>query len=85
MFVVYTFGKRKKETWIELGLRFLEMGFRELLSIFDWDQESNPKFQDFLALTVFALFFPTIRYFLDRFVFEVKFVDLLNSLVIYGF
>lgn len=53
------------------------MGFRESLSIFDWDQESHPKFEDFLALTVFALFFPTVRYFLDRFVFEVKFVDLL--------
>lgn len=47
------------------------MGFWESLSILlDWDQESYPKFQDFLALPVFALFFPTVRYFLDRFVFE---------------
>ncbi|THU67545.1 hypothetical protein C4D60_Mb05t25780 [Musa balbisiana] len=35
-----------------------------------WEQESYPAYEDFLALPFFALFFPTIRFFLDRFVFK---------------
>ncbi|RWW25838.1 hypothetical protein GW17_00009809 [Ensete ventricosum] len=37
-----------------------------------WEQESYPAYEDFLALPFFVLFFPTIRFFLDRFVFEVR-------------
>ncbi|KAI5678773.1 hypothetical protein M9H77_09723 [Catharanthus roseus] len=46
------------------------MGLLELFGGIDWEQESYPKYEDFLVLPVFALFFPTVRYFLDRFVFE---------------
>ncbi|XP_043702778.1 ASC1-like protein [Telopea speciosissima] len=35
-----------------------------------WGEESYPAYKDFAALLLFALFFPTIRFFLDRFVFE---------------
>jgi hypothetical protein len=38
----------------------------------DWEQEAYPSYDDFLALPVFVLFFPTVRFFLDRFVFEVR-------------
>ena len=37
-----------------------------------WEQESYPAYADFLALPVFAMFFPTVRFFLDKFVFEVR-------------
>ncbi|KAJ4972821.1 hypothetical protein NE237_005995 [Protea cynaroides] len=36
----------------------------------DWEEESYPEYKDFIALLFFALLFPTIRFFLDRFVFE---------------
>lgn len=36
----------------------------------DWSSESYPIYQDFIIVPVFALFFPTIRFLLDRFVFE---------------
>ncbi|CAL9777513.1 unnamed protein product [Musa acuminata subsp. burmannicoides] len=36
----------------------------------DWGQEGYPTYEDFVALPFFALFFPTVRFFLDRFVFE---------------
>ncbi|URE35344.1 ASC1-like protein [Musa troglodytarum] len=36
----------------------------------DWEQEGYPTYEDFVALPFLALFFPTVRFFLDRFVFE---------------
>uniref|UniRef100_A0A7N1A643 TLC domain-containing protein n=1 Tax=Kalanchoe fedtschenkoi TaxID=63787 RepID=A0A7N1A643_KALFE len=36
----------------------------------DWQRESPPAYQDFAALPLLALFFPTVRFLLDRFVFE---------------
>ncbi|KAL3824020.1 hypothetical protein ACJIZ3_020049 [Penstemon smallii] len=46
------------------------MGFAELMNSMDWEQESYPQYEDFLMLPILALFFPTVRFFLDRFVFE---------------
>jgi hypothetical protein len=43
-----------------------------LLAAVDWEREAYPAYDDFLALPVFVLFFPTVRYLLDRFVFEVR-------------
>ncbi|KAJ4763898.1 LAG1 longevity assurance-like protein [Rhynchospora pubera] len=42
----------------------------DLLSSLDWQREAYPAYRDFLALPFFALFFPTVRFFLDRFLFE---------------
>lgn len=38
----------------------------------DWEQEAYPAYQDFAALPFFALLFLVVRFFLDRFVFEVS-------------
>ncbi|KAL7001315.1 Ceramide synthase 1 loh3 [Sarracenia purpurea var. burkii] len=46
------------------------MGIAESLRLVDWDQESFPAYEDFALLPFFALFFPSVRFFLDRFVFE---------------
>ncbi|XP_075485097.1 ceramide synthase 1 LOH3-like isoform X2 [Primulina tabacum] len=46
------------------------MGFLELVKSVDWEQESYAQYSDFVALPFFALFFPAVRFFLDRFVFE---------------
>jgi hypothetical protein len=52
------------------------MGLRaaagRLLAEVDWERESYPAYDDFLALPAFVIFFPTVRFFLDRFVFEVR-------------
>ncbi|KMZ60957.1 hypothetical protein ZOSMA_55G00060 [Zostera marina] len=37
----------------------------------EWEKESYPKYKDFALVPFFALFFPAVRFFLDRFVFEV--------------
>lgn len=37
----------------------------------DWEQESYPEFRDLALIPVFAVLFPTARFFLDKFVFEV--------------
>ncbi|KAK8967730.1 hypothetical protein KSP40_PGU013983 [Platanthera guangdongensis] len=42
----------------------------QLWSSLDWEKESFPAYEDFVALPFFVLFFPTARFFLDRFVFE---------------
>ncbi|KAJ3699272.1 hypothetical protein LUZ61_002977 [Rhynchospora tenuis] len=42
----------------------------DLLRSLDWEREAFPAYRDFLALPFFALFFPTVRFFLDRFLFE---------------
>ncbi|KAJ3677516.1 hypothetical protein LUZ60_003240 [Juncus effusus] len=36
----------------------------------DWERESYPAYEDFLVLPLFVVFFPTVRFLLDRFVFE---------------
>ncbi|XP_074583701.1 ASC1-like protein 1 [Curcuma longa] len=46
-----------------------------------WEQESYPAYEDFLALPFFVLFFPTIRFFLDRFVLETLAVRLIPKTV----
>ncbi|XP_010905767.1 ASC1-like protein 1 isoform X1 [Elaeis guineensis] len=46
------------------------MGLVEARSFVDWEKESYPAYEDFVALPFFVLFFPTVRFFLDRFVFE---------------
>lgn len=46
------------------------------LKSLDWEQESYPAYEDFLILALLSLLFPTVRFFLDRFVFEVpNYVD----------
>ncbi|VFQ85471.1 unnamed protein product [Cuscuta campestris] len=46
------------------------MGILEMVGWNDWEFESYPSYEDFALLPLFVLFFPTIRFFLDRFVFE---------------
>ncbi|RRT62908.1 hypothetical protein B296_00043096 [Ensete ventricosum] len=38
----------------------------------DWEKEGYTTYEDFVALPFFVLFFPTVRFFLDRLVFEVS-------------
>ncbi|XP_064954906.1 ASC1-like protein 1 [Musa acuminata AAA Group] len=47
-----------------------QMDVVEAFRSMTWEQESYPAYADFLALPVFAMFFPTVRFFLDKFVFE---------------
>lgn len=46
------------------------MGLTEILGSIDWENESYPAYEDFLILPFFALLFPSVRFFLDRFIFE---------------
>ncbi|KAK4423643.1 ASC1-like protein [Sesamum alatum] len=46
------------------------MAFLELMNSEAWEQESYPHYQDLVVLPFFALFFPTVRFLLDRFVFQ---------------
>lgn len=46
------------------------MGIMEVLPLINWEEESYPDYQDFLAIPILLLFFPTVRFMLDRFVFE---------------
>ncbi|GLT66437.1 hypothetical protein SLA2020_388020 [Shorea laevis] len=46
------------------------MGLTETLRSIDWHQESYPAYEDFIILPFFALFFPSVRFFLDRFIFQ---------------
>nr|ACS71534.1 LAG1-like protein 2 [Orobanche cernua var. cumana] len=46
------------------------MGFLEMVKSVDWEQESYSQYEDFIVLLFFVLFFPTVRFFLDIFVFE---------------
>ncbi|KAK1269937.1 hypothetical protein QJS04_geneDACA006749 [Acorus gramineus] len=39
-------------------------------ALIDWERESYPAYEDFIALPFLVLFFPTVRFFLDRFFFE---------------
>lgn len=55
------------------------MGLLDIIKEIDWQHESSPGYKDFAALPLFALFFLTVRFFLDRFVFEK-----LGSWLIFG-
>ncbi|XAR55966.1 hypothetical protein NMG60_11036230 [Bertholletia excelsa] len=46
------------------------MGLFEFVPFIEWNYESYPQYEDFAVLPVLVLFFPTLRFFLDRFVFE---------------
>ncbi|KAG8366510.1 hypothetical protein BUALT_Bualt17G0087500 [Buddleja alternifolia] len=46
------------------------MGFVEVSNPINWEHESYPEYQDFILLPFFVVFFPTLRFLLDRFVFE---------------
>ncbi|KAH9707725.1 LAG1 longevity assurance [Citrus sinensis] len=46
------------------------MGFVELVKSVNWEQESYPAYEDFAVLPLFALYFPSVRFFLEKFVFE---------------
>jgi hypothetical protein len=40
----------------------------------NWDEESYPDIQDLVLIPLFAILFLTLRFFLDKFVFEVRYV-----------
>lgn len=46
------------------------MGLIEYVTSINWEHESFPEYEDFAVLPLFALFFTSVRFFLDRFVFE---------------
>ncbi|GAB2234205.1 hypothetical protein Droror1_Dr00003447 [Drosera rotundifolia] len=46
------------------------MGLVDLVNGIEWEAESYPSYRDFVVLPLFALFFPSVRFFLDRFVYE---------------
>ena len=50
-----------------------QMGVLKATSSINWEQESYPMPKDLVLVPLFALFFLSLRLFLDRYVFEVKF------------
>ncbi|WZZ19036.1 LAG1 longevity assurance homolog 3 isoform X1 [Brassica rapa] len=46
------------------------MGLLESVKSINWELESPPVYRDFRVLPLFAVFFPSVRFLLDRFVFE---------------
>ncbi|XP_058112378.1 ceramide synthase 1 LOH3 isoform X3 [Magnolia sinica] len=46
------------------------MGLMDAISAIDWEKESYPLYEDFVFIPIFAVFFPSVRFFLDRFIFE---------------
>ncbi|KAJ0989659.1 hypothetical protein J5N97_008015 [Dioscorea zingiberensis] len=46
------------------------MGLMDVLPSVDWEAQSYPDYEDFLALPFLVVFFPTVRFLLDRFIFE---------------
>ncbi|XP_022724966.1 LAG1 longevity assurance homolog 3-like [Durio zibethinus] len=46
------------------------MGLIQFVKSINWEQEAYPAYEDFIVLPFFAMFFPSVRFFLDRFVFE---------------
>ncbi|KAK3222729.1 hypothetical protein Dsin_009754 [Dipteronia sinensis] len=46
------------------------MDFIQRFKFLDWEQESYPAYEEFTLLPLFALCFPTVRFLLERFVFE---------------
>lgn len=47
------------------------MGFMDYVKSIEWEHESYPAYEDYIVLPLFALFFTSVRFFLDRFVFQV--------------
>jgi len=39
-----------------------------------WEHESYPAYEDYIVLPLFSLFFTFVRFFLDRFVFQVLYL-----------
>lgn len=56
-----------------------QMGFVELVKSVNWEQESYPAYEDFAVLPLFALYFPSVRFFLEKFVFEVLLFNFFSS------
>ncbi|GMH01835.1 hypothetical protein Nepgr_003674 [Nepenthes gracilis] len=46
------------------------MALIKMGSSIEWEAESYPQYGDFIVIPLFVLFFPSVRFFLDRFVFE---------------
>lgn len=46
------------------------MGIMEMIKSIDWQKEADPRPHDFIVLPFFALLFPSVRFFLDRFLFQ---------------
>lgn len=62
------------------------MGIAEFTRSIDWEQESYPEYGDFAVLPFFALLFPSVRFFLDRFLFEVQFnAEFIRGIWFYSF
>lgn len=60
------------------SFRFQSMGSADVLRLVDWEAESYPVYEDFAALPFLVAFFPTVRFLLDKFVFEVRLLDVLD-------
>ncbi|XP_058744479.1 ASC1-like protein isoform X2 [Vicia villosa] len=48
----------------------MPMDLFQQLTFVDWQQQSYPTVSDFFLLPFFALFFPSLRFLLDRFIFQ---------------
>ncbi|MQL69915.1 hypothetical protein Taro_002217 [Colocasia esculenta] len=46
------------------------MGLLETMASLNWEEESYPSYWDFTVLPFLVVFFPAVRFILDRFVFE---------------
>ncbi|KAK6921841.1 TRAM/LAG1/CLN8 homology domain [Dillenia turbinata] len=56
------------------------MGLFDLVNRINWEEESYPVVQDFIVVPFFSLYFLTIRFFLDRYVFEYS--SIFNSFAV---
>nr|CAB3504793.1 unnamed protein product [Digitaria exilis] len=63
---------RRRQGILQSGDMGLGAAAGRLLAEVDWEREAYPAYDDFLALPAFVLFFPTVRFFFDRYVFEVR-------------
>lgn len=48
-----------------------EMGLGETIATLNWQQESYPAYRDFAVLPFLVAFFPTVRFLMDVYIFEV--------------
>ncbi|TYJ05551.1 hypothetical protein E1A91_A12G171400v1 [Gossypium mustelinum] len=46
------------------------MGLIQLIKSINWEEEDYPAQEDFIVLPFFFMFFPSVRFFLDRVLFE---------------
>lgn len=49
------------------------MGIPGSSGLGNWESESYTQAEDFVALPFFVVFFPAVRFFLERCIFEVSF------------